>query len=51
MHIIEGVTVDFLHYMGRAPTTGTKNISIGDVLSVEITGKVNLQIALTVYKV
>ena len=39
MHIIEGVTVDFLHYMGRAPTTCTKNICVGDVLSVEITGK------------
>ena len=39
MHIIEGVTVDFLHYMGRAPTTGTKDISVRDVLRVEITGK------------
>ena len=39
MHIIEGVAIYFLHYVGRAPSTCTKDISVGDVLSMEITGK------------
>ena len=39
MHIIEGVAVYFLHYVGSRPTACTKDVSVRDVLRVEITGK------------
>ena len=39
MHIVEGMTVDFLHYVGSRPPARTKDISVRDVLRVEITGE------------
>ena len=39
MDVIEGVAVDFLHDVGSAPTTRTKDIGVRYALGVEVRGE------------